>query len=303
VVGPVGPGGSLNQNGIYIIQYQPGAEFYPWTSTSGNRAVWMRIIGHSGGGSVRISAVQSGAGTFDLYGDVLGPNLTSIVSFNDHLVQGHLADYASTNSAIVVADYVVRTSYVDIDGIPRDLSNEGAVGQLWYRSSEGGRGPGYSGEGQSNVPGPRLDLAVRGQNLFTSSGKDGSSEVLAQNNGRSPQVDVAASGQNLFTSSAQNSYWHSLRFNLNQPGGGWYVRFGGTSGSAPIVVGTVALMLQAQPSLTADQVRQVLHSTAVSDSVTGVTPNARWGYGKLNLLAALDALLRPPQLAKLSRRQ
>src|SRR6202040_3434193 len=136
----------------------------------------------------------------------------------------HLADYASTNSAIVVADYVVRTSYVDIDGIPRDLSNEGAVGQLWYRSSEGGRGPGYSGEGQSNGPGP--------------------------------QVDLAASGQNLFTSSAQNSYWHSLRFNLNQPGGGWYVRFGGTSGSAPIVVGTVALMLQAQPSLTADQVRQ-----------------------------------------------
>jgi hypothetical protein len=58
---------------------------------------------------------------------VLGPNLTSIVSFKDNLVPGHLTDYAATNSAIVVADYVVRTSYVDIDGIPRDLSSEGAV--------------------------------------------------------------------------------------------------------------------------------------------------------------------------------
>jgi subtilisin family serine protease len=101
---------------------------------------------------------------------------------------------------------------------------------------------------------------------------------------------LAASGQNLFTSSAQKSYWHTLKWNLNQEGGGWYVRFGGTSGSAPIVVGAVALMLQMQPTLTADQVRQVLQSTAVSDSFTGVTPNPSWGYGKLNVLAALDAL-------------
>jgi subtilisin family serine protease len=103
---------------------------------------------------------------------------------------------------------------------------------------------------------------------------------------------VAAPGQNLFASSAQNSYWHSLRFNLNQEGGGWYVRFGGTSGSAPIVVGGVALMLQMQPTLTANQVRQLLQSTAVSDSFTGATPNPNWGYGKLNVLAALDALVR-----------
>jgi subtilisin family serine protease len=248
VVGPVGPGQFLDQNGIFIIQYQPGSEFYPWTSSSGDRAVWIRMIGHSGAGSIRISALQ-GAGAFDVYGDVSGPNLTSILSFSDHLVPGHLTDYAATHSAIVVADYVVRTSYVDIDGISRDLSNEGAVGDLWYRSSDG----------------PTRD-------------------------GRTPPVDLAASGQNLFTSSAQNSYWHSLRFNLNQEGGGWYVRFGGTSGSAPIVVGAVALMLQMQPTLTADQARQVLQSTAVSDSFTGMTPNPSWGYGKLNVLAALDAL-------------
>jgi subtilisin family serine protease len=248
VVGPVGPGQSLDLNGIFIIQYGPGQEFYPWTSTSGDRAVWIRITGHSGGGSIRISALQ-GAGSFDVYGDVSGPNLTSIVSFADHVVPGRLTDYAATNSAIVVADYVVRTSYLDIDGIPRDLSTEGGVGQLWYRSSGG----------------PTRD-------------------------GRTPQLDLAAPGQNLFTSSAQNSYWHSLRFNLNQEGGGWYVRFGGTSGSAPIVVGAVALMLQMQATLTANQVRQVLQSTAVSDSFTGMTPNPDWGYGKLNVLAALDAL-------------
>jgi hypothetical protein len=39
-----------------------------------------------------------------------------------------LTDFAATYSAIVVADYVVRTTYTDIDGIARDLSGEGGVG-------------------------------------------------------------------------------------------------------------------------------------------------------------------------------
>ncbi len=251
VVGPVGPGGYLDQNGVYIIQYAPGSEFYPWTSTSGDRAVWMRIIGHSGTGTVRIGAL-SGVGTFHLYGDVSGPNLTSLVSFSDHLAVGHLTDYAATRSAIVVADYVARTTYTDVDGISRDLSSEGGVGNLWYRSSDG----------------PTRD-------------------------GRTPQIDIAAPGQNLFTTSAPNAYWHTLRGNLNQEGGGFYVRFGGTSGSAPIVVGAVALILQRYPGLTANQIRQVLQATAVSDASTGATPNEAWGYGKLNLLAALDALAAP----------
>ena len=97
-------------------------------------------------------------------------------------------------------------------------------------------------------------------------------------------------GQNLFTTSAPNSYWHTLRGNLIQEGGGFYVRFGGTSGSAPIAVGAVAMILQRYPGLTANQIRQVLQATAVSDASTGATPNEAWGYGKLNLLAALDAL-------------
>ena len=249
VVGPVGPGQFLDQNGVFIIQYGPGQEFYPWTSTSGDRAVWIRVTGHSGGGSIRISAV-AGSGKFDFYGDLLGPNLTSIISFADHVVPERLTDFAATSSAIVVADHVVRTTWVDIDGIVRDLSSEGAVGDLWYRSSGG----------------PTRD-------------------------GRAQQVDLSAPGQNLFTSSAQNSYWHSLRFNSNQQGGGWYTRFGGTSGSAPIVVGAIALMLQRQPALTANQVRSILQTTAVSDAFTGITPNANWGYGKLNILAALDAII------------
>jgi subtilisin family serine protease len=248
-VGPVGPGGFLDRDGVYIIQYQPGQEFYPWQSTSGDRALWMRITGHSGGGSVRMRGTQPGTGRFDLYGDVSGPNLTSIVTFNDHLVPGRLTDYAATQSAVVAGNYVMRTSYRDLDGIARTISNEGAVGELWTKSSGG----------------PTRDGRLQG-------------------------VTVTAPGQNIFAAFAQNSYWRTLRFNLIEDGGGWYGRAGGTSGSAPIVVGAVALMLQLHPELTAGDVWQILSDTAVADDFTGPTPNADWGSGKLDVLQALDAV-------------
>ena len=65
---------------------------------------------------------------------------------------------------------------------------------------------------------------------------------------------------------------------------------GATSTSAPMAVGAVALMLQINPKLTAGQVRQYIHQSAVSDRFTGTTPNLNWGMGKLNILGAADAI-------------
>lgn len=247
-MGPVGPGGSTSANGVTISQHPPGNEFYPWQSTSGDRAVWIRILGHSGAGSIKVRGTQAGAGHFDLYGDVLGPNLTSIVSFTDHIVPGRLTDYASSQSAIVAANYVDKTNWIDIDRVPRSIVTEGAVDGLWSKSPGG-----------------------------------------PTRNGRPYGIDVTPPGQNCFASSARNSYWHTLRSNLVQNGNGYYARAGGTSGSAPILTGAIALMLQFHPTLTASQIRQTLRGFAFADGFTGPVPNANWGYGKLNVLAALDA--------------
>ena len=54
-------------------------------------------------------------------------------------------------------------------------------------------------------------------------------------------------------------------------------------------MGTIALMLQVNPTLTTEQARQILHDTAASDDFTGTTPNADWGYGKLNINEAVAA--------------
>jgi hypothetical protein len=103
-------------------------------------------------------------------------------------------------------------------------------------------------------------------------------------------IDLTTPGDNTFAAYAQNSYWHSLRYTLIQDGGGGYGGAGATSGSGPIAVGAVALMLQLCPNLTVDDVRGILHATARSDAFTGPTPNVDWGYGKLDMLAALDAV-------------
>jgi minor extracellular serine protease Vpr len=250
-VGPVAPGDSASAGGVTVTQYAPGKEFYPWTSNSGDHAVWLNISGHNGqGGTITFTATGSKSGHVDVYGDVLGPQpLTSAINFSDALVDGRLNDVSSTPGAIVVADYVALDHFTDVNGANEDFSQEGVAGALWYRSSGG----------------PTRD------------GRD--------------VVDVAAAGQNVPAPLAAGSWWSDPSFSSLWPqdGQGLYIRFGGTSAAGPIVAGTIALMLEVNPSLTADQVRDLLHQTATSDSFTGAVPNADWGYGKLDIQAAVAA--------------
>jgi len=105
-----------------------------------------------------------------------------------------------------------------------------------------------------------------------------------------PGVDVTAPGGNVFGTYATNSYWSTFRYRLIKEGGGFYGWQSATSGASPIAAGAVALMLQMKPDLTSDQVRMLLRRTAASDNDTGPTPNNNWGYGKINVRAALDQL-------------
>ena len=242
---------AVSRGGVSITQYAPGDEFYPWKSTSGDHAVWMNIAGHAGQtGTISFASTGDASGHFDLYGDVLGPDpLTSAIDFNDSLAPGRVNDVASTTGVIVVGDYVAFTSFVDVDNVPRTFGDEGVTGNLWRKSSGG----------------PTRD------------GRD--------------VVDITAPGQNAFAPLASNSYWATDEFRDVRPqeGNGLYIRFGGTSAAAPIVVGALALMLQENPTLTTEQARQMLRDTAVADDYTGAVPNPDWGYGKLDIAAAVQA--------------
>ena len=100
-------------------------------------------------------------------------------------------------------------------------------------------------------------------------------------------VDVSAPGTNIFTTYNPRSFFATFRSNVINDGNGFYGAQGAVSAAAPLVTGIVALMLQANPSLDAAQIKQILQQTARSDAQTGATPNPIWGYGKVDAQGAV----------------
>ncbi len=117
--------------------------------------------------------------------------------------------------------------------------------------------------------------------------------------------DIAAPGQNI-VSAVNNRDFRDFNSNaladisvFNNDTQFW-VSYSGTSMAAPHVTGIVALMLEANPNLNAAQVSFILKNTAMQDAFTGQLPNNRWGYGKVNALAAVSAAEKQSFLDQLS---
>jgi minor extracellular serine protease Vpr len=108
--------------------------------------------------------------------------------------------------------------------------------------------------------------------------------------------DVSAPGSSIgssISSYTDNSYTllTSVVFNSRTYP---FARFSGTSMSCPMTTGVVTLILQANPNLTAAQVKEILIQTAREDLKTGVIPvegSLRWGWGKVNAYAAVQLAL------------
>ncbi len=69
-----------------------------------------------------------------------------------------------------------------------------------------------------------------------------------------------------------------------------YIMEQGTSMSSPMTTGIIALMLQANPTLTITEIIHILSVTARQDAFTGVIPgegNNTWGFGKIDAQAAV----------------
>jgi minor extracellular serine protease Vpr len=73
----------------------------------------------------------------------------------------------------------------------------------------------------------------------------------------------------------------------------YYGAMSGTSMATPVVTGIVALWLQANPNLTAEQISDIMRTTAKHDSFTGNDEwNSSWGYGKIDAYEGLKAALK-----------
>ena len=106
-------------------------------------------------------------------------------------------------------------------------------------------------------------------------------------------VDVVAPGDRNITTYSSTSYWATFRGNLVIDGAGLYGMAGAVSAAAPLVAGSVALMLQRNPMADAPSLKSALQRSARADGFTGTVPNPQYGYGKLDIEAALAAIGLP----------
>jgi len=109
--------------------------------------------------------------------------------------------------------------------------------------------------------------------------------------------DVMAPGQNVI--SALNSYYYEAlpenhddrttvveTFNYDGMTYGWRA-MSGTSQAAPVVTGIVALWLQECPTLSPDNIKEIIANTSSHDVTDFTYPNYYYGYGTINAVAGM----------------
>ncbi|MBK7382467.1 MAG: S8 family peptidase [Flavobacteriales bacterium] len=136
---------------------------------------------------------------------------------------------------------------------------------------------------------PRAEQYTGGGAIATFSSFGPTFDERAKPDITAPGVSVISS-ISLFT---DNSY--TLAAVANFQGQDYpFAAFSGTSMSSPAVTGIVALILEADPTITAAEVHALLKATARTDNQTGTIPpggSTRWGMGKVNAYRAVSELL------------
>lgn len=162
------------------------------------------------------------------------------------------SDAASANSAIAVGAYNSKVSYVNLLGNTVPATGE-TYGDITTFSSHG---PTADGRTKPNItaPGSRIVSSI---NSYSS----------------------------VYNSYATDQYLSPLDGRTYK-----YGAIQGTSMSSPACAGIIALLLEADPTLTPLQVQTILYETAIQDSFTGVIPSNGdnvWGWGKINAYKAI----------------
>jgi subtilisin family serine protease len=134
------------------------------------------------------------------------------------------------------------------------------------------------------------DSAVAVASYSTRGRTAGAPEALSSFSSQGPRID----NEPALDVAAPGHYDIACASPMDTLGGnaGAYTWFGGTSAAAAHAAGAVALLVQKEPSLSPLQVAERLAGSARQDDYTGIVRNPRWGHGKLDIAAALNA---PPQ--------
>lgn len=180
--------------------------------------------------------------------------MSGLVSGNSDYTVGEIGGVA--NDIISVGAYVSKNQWKAINGATYNFNPVPVVGTIASFSS---KGPTADGRIKPDIAAPGTAI-VSSVNHFSS--EYGSTYPLS----------VA-----MKTVNSTNYYWGVMQ---------------GTSMSAPLVTGTLALWMEAYPNLTPQQVKQIFALTAKQNTSARLAyPNNTWGYGVLDSYAGIVNLL------------
>lgn len=103
-----------------------------------------------------------------------------------------------------------------------------------------------------------------------------------------PKPEISAPGYYLYSAKSADSSFGSAN---PAPGDSFHSGAAGTSMATPVVTGAVALLLQANPHLDSLQIKRFLTNYAQNDNFALPGWDPRFGYGKLNVAAAINAAM------------
>lgn len=201
-----------------------------------------------------------GNGRFDAYLTGVSAGTSGLLGFDSQLSpDGTLTVPGTAEELIVVGASVSRSGWEDENGRVWD-DDRYRVGLL----------AAYSGSGPTRAGALKPDLVAPGHSIVGAMGRD--AEAGTEGSVFTPASSLMPERYRVVTPGDRAVLW-------------------GTSVSAPHVAGAVAMLLQADSTLTQPELRSLLVASArTNGGASGRVWNPRWGFGELDVGLALDLL-------------
>ena len=183
----------------------------------------------------------------------LGFTVSSVVDGNTNSTIMEVGGTA--NSIISVGSFTSKNEFTNIFG--NLITTNSEIGEI---ADSSGIGPTIDGRIKPDITAPG-EYVVSSVNSFDSEIYDASSDT-------SHLVDEII---------GENYNWY-------------FSAFSGTSMASPVVAGIIALMLEANPTMTPAEIKQQISENAWIDNYTSNVPNNIWGYGKIDAHETIKSL-------------
>ena len=194
---------------------------------------------------------------------------TSPSNLKDGDYSSTIAEIGGTGKDIItVGSYTSKNTWIDNQGNTQNLISFEAENTIAISSS---KGPTIDGRIKPDITAPGNVIVAAVNSLH----------MTGTNSFPSTAPTVVYAEQN-----SSNYVWR------------WAI-MGGTSMAAPVVTGITALMLEADPTLTANQIKTLIRNNAYTDIHTGSVPNNIWGWGKVDAHESVKAVALAPSSTNL----